>query len=61
MEDMLAIVDRFSFLSESPTAKSNDSKPRQQWQLAIAAGSNDESEADPEATIRNITRATLKR
>jgi len=61
-EELLAIVDRYSFLSESPAAQSaSTAKSAEPWKLAIAAGSASESKPDDVAKIRNITRASLRK
>ena len=47
--ELLDVVTRYSFLSESPTGDGE----RPEWQLAIAASQADPAN-DPESTIRNL-------
>ncbi|MCA9054429.1 MAG: helix-turn-helix domain-containing protein [Planctomycetaceae bacterium] len=47
--ELLDVVTRYSFLSESPTGDNQ----RPEWQLAIAASQADPAN-DPESTIRNL-------
>lgn len=61
--ELIRVVDRYAFLSESPVTKSTGSgqPSRSPWQLAIAAGPADESSGGgSKSRICNVTSATFR-
>ncbi len=62
--ELIRLVDRYAFLSEGAVSKTGNRRAadRKKWQLAIAAGPDEEPATTlPDAAIRNVTAKTFRK